>query len=511
MTAKPEQDDMDFPDPWDYPALNSSLPMTNRVPEEELEEKRRELFEKGSDFLITQREDIVGIDNVLVEIDYLIHWLANAPAYQEYSARLEPGVIFEGEPGTGKTLVSRYIASASGALFINVRDWPHSGSLFTDSDISALFEMARKTYAKDHRPIVLFWDEFENGAVERSSATPAQAATVSQLTAELDGIHGKNEGILLIGCTNYIYGIDAALRRSGRMGIQIEFHAPDRSGKKLLLAHYIKRYQTNGEIDVDTLSYFFDGDNTAADIEEACMEAWRHAIYRTIENKGGKPSLSQEDLVTVCLQRLVGPPATFVNMPLEDRSRVAVHEVGHAIMALVYDVPLRLITVQPGKKSLGRTITANVRDHIGSIDEMVSDMRVIVGSITAEKVAGLPASTGAIGDVTDINKLAVKVIDYLYAGRNTGLFSMIAIAESRRDSSVTPTPNISSSSVKYSDSDIRALLRNVEKDGLTTMEKIGKDRLLDISAHVNNVVTMTGIEFEDLFRGRLGNPKKYRA
>jgi cell division protease FtsH len=431
---------------------------TKTYSEEELIRRRTELFEEGSDFKETHRSDIVGIDNVLAEVDQVIHWLRNASEYQKYGSRLEPGVIFEGDPGTGKTLVSRYIATESDALFVNVRDFPHEGTLYRDSD-----------------------------------------------TAELDGIHGKNEGILLIGCTNYIYGIDAALRRSGRMGLQIEFHAPDREGKKLLLDHYLKQYELRGTLDINTLSYFFETRATAADIEEACVEAWRQAIYRKIENKAEKPSLVQDDLIEGFLKRLVGPPTSFVNMTLEDRAQIAVHECGHAIMAVVYDIPLRLITVQPGKKALGRTFTFEKNDHIDTIDEWVSHLRVGLGSISAEKEAGLPAGAGCTHDIEEVNKIGAQLVDELYAGKETKLMNPTAIAGVRHKSHDSrANPNISLSTVDKADRDIERLLEVSSLDADKTMANIGKENLWKIANIVNERVTLTGDEFKEAFASVLG-------
>lgn len=478
----------------------------------ELAELRSNLFEKGSSFKPTRKEEIIGIDNVLVEIDKVIFWLQNSTRFQSHKARLEPGVIFEGDPGTGKTLVSRYIATESNSLFVNVRDFAHNGPLFKDSDIRDLFRRARATYSLTGCPIVLFWDEFENGAAERANASAEQAATVSQLTAELDGVHGKNEGVLLIGCTNYIYGIDKALRRSGRMGLQIEFCAPDRKGKKLLLDYYVKGYPSKGKIDVETLSYFLSERDTAASIEEACMEAWRVAVERVIRSGSKtKPKLVQQDLIDVLLQRLVGPPTAFIDLPKEDRERVAVHEVGHAMMSLVFNIPLRLITVQPGKKALGKVITYQVKEHIGTVDEIISDMRVTVGSICAERVAGVPQGIGGTSDVDMVNQMAVQLVDDLHGGEHTGLYRPFSVGNERRSGGEGAFPNVSDRSVEQSDLDVQSYLKRVESDGDKTMAKIGADHIWEIAKEVNERVTLTGIEFEALFRKVTGkDPSHYR-
>jgi cell division protease FtsH len=498
--------------------VDTPMPLTNgtgkkdekpRYGDKELNQLRDDLFANGSHFLATARGDIVGIDNVLVEIDQLVHWLCNSEDYRKYNSRLEPGVLFEGLPGTGKTLVSRYIATASNALFVNIRDWPHQGSLFKDADIAALFAKARETYANTKRPIVLFWDEFENAAVERSQSTPEQMTVVSQLTAELDGIHGKNEGIILIGCTNYVHMIDKALRRAGRMGVHIEFLPPDREGKRIILEHYLESMKTHGEIDTQTLSYFFDQSATAADIEEACVEAWRIAVRRSMKAES-KPSLAQEDLMTIFVKRLVGPPPTFVNLAPDKRKRVAIHEMGHAIAALIYDVPLRLITVQPGKRSLGRVITAEVEEHIGTAGQEVDQIRVGLGSIAAEKVAGLEPSIGANADVNKAGQIAARLIDCLYHGERTALFSVRAVSAGRQGD-MDITPSVSPAFVQRSDDDIDRVLREARSDVESAMSAVGKKNLLILADEVNDRITMTGDEFRDLFVDTVGDPSQFRA
>jgi cell division protease FtsH len=480
-----------------------------KLPKSEIAKKRKKLFEKGSDFKPIKREDIIGIDNILVEIDQIIHWLQNSKAYQKHDSRLEPGVIFEGTPGTGKTLVSRYVATASKALFINIRDFAHNGALYEDTDISDLFNRARKTYAKTKRPIVLFWDEFEGAAVTREEASPEQVATVSQLTAELDGIHGKNEGILLVGCTNYIYGIDEALKRPGRMGLQIEFHAPDRAGKQTILAHYLSKYKVEGEVDIETLSYFFDSHATAASIEEACVEAWRFAVHRTLINGKNKPKLAQADLMKVFLKRLVGPPTSFINLPKEDRLGVAIHECGHAIMACVYDIPLRLITIEPGKLSLGRVMTIEVREHISTHDDLLNLMRVYAGSLAAEKVCNLSPTTGTKGDIQQSNNFAVQLVDRLAYGE-TGLFNPSAVTEVRGWYNDQPVPSVSEEVIGASDDEVKRILGEIVAETTYTMKMIGEDKLRQIAQVVCDKNTMTGYDFKDELAKIIGDFARYR-
>jgi ATP-dependent Zn protease len=480
--------------------LNDSNGMATKTIERysptEIHELRDDLFHYGSRFKPVERDEVVGIENVLVKIDRVIHWLRNSSRYQRHDSRLEPGIILEGQPGVGKTLVSRYIATASEATFINVRDFEIEEATFKASDIADLFNRARAKYEETEKPVVLFWDEFESAAVNRDDAMdPGQAATVSQITAELDGIHGKNEGLLLIGCTNYLEGIDPALRRSGRMGVQLEFHCPDRQGKRLLLDHYLKTYTLKGHIDTDTLSYFFDAAATAADIEEAAVEAWRYAVERDIRADKDDPTLSQDDLMRVFIERLVGPPMAFVNLSDEDTRSIAIHECGHAIAASIFGVPLRLITVHPGKKTLGRVMIDDIREHISTHGEIVNHMRCLAGSLAAERVVGVEPMMGNSDDIQMLSRHATSLVDAQNVSGVVGLFNPMEISKWRTKGMSNTTPSISDNVMNLADMEIRKLLSTVEEDAMRVMTSVGNYRILQMADIVVDNVTMTGKQF----------------
>lgn len=478
-----------------------------RSPSEEAEQARIRvrLFKDGSAYKRTFRDEIVGIDNILGEIEEIIHWLRHSREYDRHNSRLQPGVVFSGSPGTGKTLVSRWIATASDALFVNVRDFVHKGSLFTDRDIAELFRHARLTYAQGGRPIVLFWDEFETAARERgdNGTTPEQRSTVSQLTAELDGIHGKNAGILLVGCTNYESSIDQALLRRGRMGVHIEFHSPDRGGKEKILAYYLAQMTTTSDIDIHTLSYFFPRENTAADIEEACVEAWRHAVRRSIDDPAQwpLPVLAQEDLVKVFIKQLVGPPTTFT-IPEDERIPIAIHECGHAIVAMAYGVPLRLITVQPGKKALGRVMIDDVKEYIGTIPENMKRLRVTMGGAAAEAAAGIPPMTGATSDIAKATSAASHLVTKLGVGARTGFVNITAYGRERGYTALEPA--YAEGTVADADADVREIVDLAKSEAFAVMRGVGKENLLKIAEAVNERVTMTGNEFRALYNEIVG-------
>ncbi len=435
-----------------------------RTSPEQLEKKRLELFRLGSKFAPVYREDVVGVDNILSQIDEVIDWLIHYKDYAKFGARLEPGVLFEGSPGTGKTHTSRYMATATDALFIDVRDFPYSGKVLTALDIKDLFILARETHLKINKPVILFWDEFEVVAV------------------------------LLVGCTNYGGEIDVALRRSGRMGIHVEFNAPNRIGKAKLLQLYISKIRTKGEIDFDTASYFFDDSDTAASVEEAVQEAWRFAIYRWIREghprKG--PALTQPDLLEVFLKRLVGPPPAYSEVSEETMYRIAVHETGHALAATLLDVGLRLVTVRPGAAHLGKTMTYLKDPRTATLPELLAHLKVGVAGFVVEDITGIPRGADASGDTRSITEIALDMVDNQGFSDRVGLFNPHAVAKRN----YVAHPSVSEKIIEDSDLDVQDLINQAEKDTRKLLVDFGVDKIKKLAEKLVEVQTMTGKEFE---------------
>lgn len=462
--------------------------------EDKIRELRKELFNRGSKFEPVKREDIVGIDNILNLIDEIIEWLRNYEKYRQYGTRLEPGIIFEGLPGSGKTLCSRYLATESNSRFINVRDYPIAGQAITAKDISDLFRDARRYHERTDIPVILFWDEFEGVAKSRDKISGGirDETTASQLTAELDGINGKCPGLLLVGCTNYFKSIDKALIRPGRMGVHINFHAPDRDGKKVLLKHYISKYYTTPDIDVDTASFFLDEDSTAAKIEEVAALVWRKTVSAALK-KSEEPTITSEFLSSALLDDLIGFSGSLSKLSKEARTKIAIHEIGHAIVARYLNIPIRIITIRPHGESYGRVITYTPDFHYSDIDEVFRMICVGLGSMEAESVAGLPPSTHSQGDTEYATALARQISETW--GDNLELSRLNPSGLEGRSGS-SRAAFLSDYLLKTMDGVVIDILMRAKSQAHYIVDACGKDGLMKLASQLEEDETWTGIQFD---------------
>jgi transitional endoplasmic reticulum ATPase len=146
----------------------------------------------------------------------LIERMDKAFEIEESGGAAPSGVLFYGDPGTGKTETARMIAKETKWAF-----FPVGGSeLARDPD---LIEKTLKK-VKNARPAIIFIDEADDLLGDRSNS-PFKAAT-NKLLEAMDGPLGRMNDLLWIASTNFAEASDAAVIRSGRFTEKVKFHKP---------------------------------------------------------------------------------------------------------------------------------------------------------------------------------------------------------------------------------------------------------------------------------------------
>ncbi len=221
--------------------------------------------------------DIAGLDLLRQQLQQAVLMpLARPDLFAALGVRPPRGVLLHGDPGTGKTLLARALATEAAAGFIAVRG-PELLTEWQGASERALREVFSR--ARLAAPCILFFDEIDAIAGRRGGGDGATIERmVAQLLTEMDGI-AEPGGVVVLGATNRPDRIDPALLRSGRFDLIIEVPAPDRAARADMLRLHSRHLRLAPDIDFDSLADATNGD-VGADIAGLCRLATLSALGR---------------------------------------------------------------------------------------------------------------------------------------------------------------------------------------------------------------------------------------
>lgn len=365
-----------------------------------------------------------GSEEIMMECTEVVSYLKNATAYQAAGAEIPRGVLLEGPPGTGKTLLAKAIASEADANFVSV-----AASEFVEvfvgvgaSKIRSLFDMARK-----NKPCILFIDEIDAVGRQRGAginmANDEREQTLNQLLAEMDGF-ADNEGILVIAATNRKDVLDQALLRPGRFDRLLTVPYPDRESRKAIMQVHSKNKQLSPEINLDFVAELTTG-FSGAQLKNLLNEA---AIYAARE---GATMITNLHMLSAIDKLIVGLVKQRDIRSDESKRRVAIHEIGHALLAAHFPeyFDLKKVTIQSTYNGAGGyTIFSeyqNITDS-GLYTKDLFNKRLIItmGGKAAESVfyGDDHVSLGAVQDLKQANSLAQTMIGNYGMGKKLEVF-----------------------------------------------------------------------------------------
>ncbi|MEF2964309.1 AAA family ATPase [Paenibacillus sp. M1] len=295
--------------------------------------------------------EIGGQDSAKQELIEALDFMVRHEEIKKFGIRPIKGILLTGPPGTGKTLMAKAAAQYTNAVFVAA-----SGSEFVEmyvgvgaSRIRDLFKEARTRAAKEKKDnAVIFIDEIDVIGGKREGGQQREYdQTLNQLLTEMDGIFtSETPRILLIAATNRKEMLDSALLRPGRFDRHIQVDLPDKKGRRHILELHAKNKPLSSEVSLDKVaeeSYGFSG----AQLESVMNEA---AIYAMRDGSG---EISQRHL-SMAIDKVMMGEKTDRQSTEEEKRRVAVHELGHAVAAeVVAPGSVNQVALSPRGRALG--------------------------------------------------------------------------------------------------------------------------------------------------------------
>ena len=350
--------------------------------------------------------DVAGQDEAKESLQEIIDFLHNPQKYAAIGAKLPKGALLVGSPGTGKTLLAKAVAGEANVPFFSI-----SGSDFVEmfvgvgaSRVRDLFQQAAKV-----APCIIFIDEIDAVGRSRDSrlgSNSEQEQTLNQLLGEIDGFD-SSKGVVCLAATNRPEILDKALLRAGRFDRRIIVDRPNLQGRLDTLKVHTKKIRLSEDVDLQKIAQATAG-AVGADlanlVNEAALRAVRH----------GRQAVNQEDLMVSFETVIAGTEKKKTVLTDVEKRMVAYHEVGHALVAALekHSQPVSKITIVPHTSgALGYTMQMPEEEkYLSTRDELLVELRTLVGGRAAEEVAFGVQTTGAANDIQRATDLARRMV-----------------------------------------------------------------------------------------------------
>ena len=352
-------------------------------------------------------KDIGGYDDIKKEMLQTFDILTNYTKYKGYNVRIPKGLILEGPPGNGKTMLAKGISGETNIPCIVV-----SGSEFQEKYIGVGPAKVRELFdlAKKNKPCIIFIDEIDAIGRTRSGEGEASSSerdsTLNELLIGMDGYNTESE-IFVLGATNRIDLLDAALVRPGRIDKKIYVGNPDKVTRKSVIEIHIQGKPTDDSVSLEELVDLSEG-LSCAEIENLLNEAMLYAL------RDNRETISKVDLDVIYNKILTGWQSNEQEFTNTTVHQICIHEIGHVIMSLhtkehpkFRKVSLNLHSPStPGftlfEKSSELKTMAELKEHI---------MILLAGRIAEEMFYGnASVSTGAVNDFNEALKTATTMV-----------------------------------------------------------------------------------------------------
>ena len=370
----------------------------------ETSDTKSENFEVYRDTGLTFK-NVGGYELIKDELLQCADMLVNYEKYTKYNVRIPKGLILEGPPGNGKTLLAKCFSGEIKVSFI-----PVSGAQFQEKYVGVgaarvreLFELATK-----NAPCIIFIDELDALCRKRSEEGTSRSehdSTLNELLVNMDGFKSK-PGIFIIGATNRVDLLDAAMTRPGRIDKKIFVGNPDLETRKAIMKIHMKGKPMDKSITMEDMLQMSQG-YSGAQIENFLNEAMLHAL------RDNRKEMTRHDLETMSTRTLTGFQAVESKLTPEQLYQIAIHEMGHAYTSILsgHKKVIKVNIHLWSPKSLGFTLFETEDHTMLTKESLMGELMVLVGGRVAEEIFfGDKLSTGSAHDIEQAKKIAEQMV-----------------------------------------------------------------------------------------------------
>ena len=357
-------------------------------------------------------QDVAGVDEAKGELQEVIEFLKDPRKFQRLGGKIPKGVLLLGPPGCGKTLMAKAVAGEAGVPFFSI-----SGSDFVEmfvgvgaSRVRDLFDQAKKSAKLSGRGCIIFIDEIDAVGRQRFAGIGGghdeREQTLNALLVEMDGFNTQ-EGVILVAATNRPDVLDPALLRPGRFDRQVVIDRPDLRGREEILKVHVRKIKLSKSVDLKSIARQTPG-FSGADLANLANEA------ALLAARNNKDEVATEEMEASIERVMAGPERRSRVISPYEKSIVACHEAGHALVSIVTPGadPVHKVSIIPrGTAALGYTMQMPLEDrYIMTRKELLTKLTVLLGGRSAEELVFKEITTGAQNDLEIATDIARRMV-----------------------------------------------------------------------------------------------------
>ena len=373
----------------------------------------------------TKFSDVAGMSEEKEELLFAIKSLQKKDEYLEKGVKPVRGILLEGPPGVGKTLLAKAVAGEAGVNFLS-----YSGADFVELFVGMGARRVRTMYetAEKMKPCVVFIDEIDAlGRKRTANGNPGNQEADQTLIALLEKMDGMNttSGILFIAATNRVDSLDSALLRPGRFDKTIHVSPPKTKEDREAIVEVHSKGKTFAEgVTVEKIAkqcYGLTGAEIASALNDAVLESF----------KADRDGIISLDDIDKAIMKLFAKGLAKGRHSEKDMYRVAVHEAGHAVMNKALDRSVVKVSIQPYSSGVGGVTQVDGEnsglDGLMTKTDIINSIKVLYAGKVAEEVILGECSVGASND---LERATFAIRDYIgtYGMRENNLLSLVGLA-----------------------------------------------------------------------------------
>jgi len=352
-------------------------------------------------------DDVAGLEGVKADLMEIVDYLRSPEKFQKLGGRVPKGVLLNGSPGTGKTLLARAVAGEAEVPYYSV-----SGSEFIQMFVGVGASRVRDLFkqAKETAPAIIFIDEIDAVGRQRGAGLGGghdeREQTLNQILSEMDGF-APNDSVIILAATNRPDVLDPALLRPGRFDRHVTVSRPTQKGRVEIFKVHVRDVPLAADVNLERMAAGTVG-LTGADIRnivnEAALWAARH----------DKTKVEMSDFEYARDKVLMGAKREEI-ISDEEKEKTAYHEAGHTLIAwnLIGSHKVHKVSIIPRGRALGATQMMPGEDRLNMAEhELHDNLTVLLGGRAAERLIYDEMTVGAENDLERATSMARRMVTH---------------------------------------------------------------------------------------------------